>query len=78
MIFDPLPIVSKPVALMQDRSVLVRQPRTFIEMAACKPTKPIKMWFNVPEQMIRKINTQQISQHRIGAIEIHARCVGRN
>ena len=72
MILDPLDVAAEAVALMQDRHVPVGQPRAFVEMPAGERAQPVEMRFDMTEQSIRQMNPQQISQRRIGPIEIHA------
>ncbi len=78
MIFDPLPVVPEAVTLMQHRSVLVREARAFVEMTAGERTEAIEMRLDMLKQRCGKMHAQQVGEDRIGAIEIHARRVGRD
>lgn len=76
VVFDPLHVAAELIALVQHRRVPVGEPRAFVEPAAGQFTQPIEMRFDVTEQRLRQMNAQQIGQRRIGAVEIHACCVG--
>ena len=77
MIFDPLHVAAEPVALMQHRRVAVGEPRAFVEMAAGKRAEPVEMRLDMAKQRVGQMDAQQIGQRRIGAVEIHARGIGR-
>jgi hypothetical protein len=77
VIFDPLHIAAELVALVQHRTVAVGQPRAFVEVTAGQFAQPVEMRLDMPKQRVRQIEAQKISQCRIGTIEIHAGCVGR-
>ena len=72
MIFDPLRVAAKAVALVQHRRMPVGQPRAFVEMAAGERAEPVEMRLDMAEQRIGQMDAQQIRQRRIGAVEIHA------
>ncbi len=72
VIFDPLRVAAEFVALVQHRRMAVGEPRAFVEMATGEPAEPVEMRLDVVEQRIRQMDTQQVRQRRIGAIEIHA------
>ena len=76
MIFDPLHVAAKAVALVQHRRMTVGKPRAFVEMAAGECAEPIQMRLDMVKQRIRQMQPQQIRQRRIGPVEIHARGVG--
>ena len=77
VIFDPLHIAAELVALVQHRRMAVGEPRAFVEMAAGKRAEPVEMRLDVAKQSVRQMEPQQIRERRIGAVEIHARGVGR-
>ena len=62
---------------MQHRRMPVGQPRAFVEMAAGQFAEAIEMRLDMPEQRVGQIDAQQVGQRGIGAVEIHARRVGR-
>ncbi|MGX1050897.1 hypothetical protein AB7M74_001832 [Bradyrhizobium japonicum] len=72
VIFDPLHVAAELVALVQHRRVPVGEPRALVEMATGEFAETIEMRLDVAEQRVRQMDTQQIRQRRIGAIEIHA------
>ncbi|OIQ64961.1 hypothetical protein GALL_534860 [mine drainage metagenome] len=76
MIFDPLDIAAKAVALMQHRHVPVGEPGTFVETTARERAQPVEMRLDMAEQRVGKMDAKQIRQRRIGAIKIQARGVG--
>ena|GEM_PF-14680 len=77
MIFDPLRVAAKTVALMQHRHVAVGKPRAFVEMTAGERAQAVEMRLDVAEQRIGQMNAKQIRQRRIGAVEIHSGCIRR-
>ena len=46
-------------------------------MAAGQRAEPVEMRLDVAKQRVGQMQPQQIRQRRIGAVEIHARGVGR-
>ena len=77
VIFDPLHVAAELVALVQHRRMAVGEPRAFVEMAAGERAEAVEMRLDVAEQRLRQMQPQQIRQRRIGAVEIHARGIGR-
>ena len=77
MIFDPLHVAPEAVALVQHRRVAVGKPRAFVEMAAGERAEPVEMRLDMAKQRVGQMQPQQIGQRRIGAVEIHARGIGR-
>jgi hypothetical protein len=73
MIFDPLHVAAKLVALVQHRPMAIGKPRAFVQPAAGKFAQAIKMRLDVTEQRVGKMQAKQILQRRVGAVEIHAR-----
>jgi hypothetical protein len=76
MLFDPLHIAAKSVALVQHRHMTVGEPGAFVEMTTRERAEPIEMRLDMAKQGLGKMNAKQISERRIGAVKIHARCVG--
>jgi hypothetical protein len=52
--------------------VPVGKPRAFVEVTAGERPQAVEMRLDMAEQRIGQMNTQQIRQRRIGAVEIHA------
>ena len=77
MIFDPLRVPPKTIALVQHRHMPIGKPRAFIEMTAGECTQPIEMRLDVAKQRIGQINTEQIRQRRIGPVKVHTGCIRR-
>ena len=77
VIFDPLYIAAKTVALVQDRRVAIGEARAFIEMTTGERTQPVKMRLDMVEDRLGQMNPQQVGQCRIGAVEIHPRRIRR-
>ena len=77
MIFDPLRVAPKTVALVQHRHMPIGKPRAFIEMTAGECTQPIEMRLDMAKQRIGQVNAEQIRQRRIGPVEIHTGCIRR-
>ena len=78
MIFDPLRVAAKTVALVQHRPMAVGKPRAFVEMAAGQAAEPVEMRLDVAKQLVGQMDAQQIGQRRIGAIEVHAGGIRRD
>ena len=77
VIFDALRVAAELVALVQHRRMAVGEPRAFVEIAAGQFAEPVEMRLDMAEQRIGQMQPQQIGQRRIGAVEIHARRIGR-
>ncbi len=77
MIFDPLHVAAKTVALVQYRHMAVGEPGAFVERTARERAEPVEMWLDMAEQRIGQMDAQQIRQRRIGTVEIHSGCIGR-
>jgi hypothetical protein len=46
-------------------------------VTAGEPAQPVEMRVDVAKQRVWKVDTKQIRQRRIGAIEIHSGCIRR-
>ena len=77
VIFDGLGIAPELVALMQHRRMAIGQPRAFVEIAAGQFAEAIEMRLDMAEQRVGEMEPQQISQRRIGPVEIHPRRIRR-
>ena len=78
MIFDPLHVAAKAVALVQDRRVPVGQPRAVVEMVAGECAEPIQMRLRYAAHLLRQMDLQQVLQRLVGAEEVLTGGVGRD
>jgi hypothetical protein len=46
-------------------------------MAAGERAQPVEMRLDMTEQRIGQMDAQEIGQRRIGAVEVHSRCIRR-
>jgi hypothetical protein len=77
MILDPLDVAAEAIALVQHRHVTVGKPRAFVEMTAGERAQAVEMRLDMAEQRIGQMDAEQVRQRRIGAVEIHPRCIRR-
>ncbi len=77
MIVDPVLVAAEAVARVQNRRVLVGDPRQFIEPAACERAEAVEMWLQ-PAKIIRlQIEPEQIAQAAIDRVEILSGAIRR-
>src|SRR5260370_42318902 len=77
MRLGPLCVAAEASALVQHRPMAMGQPGAFVEMAAGGRAQPVEMRLDMAKQRVRKMDTQQIRQRRIGTVEIHPRGIRR-
>ncbi len=78
MVVDPVLVAAEAVARVQNRRMLVGDPRQFIEPAARQNTQAIKMGFQ-PSQIIRlEIKPDKIAQAAVDCVEILAGAIRRD
>ena len=52
VIFDPLRVAAKTVALVQHRHMAIGEPRAFVEMTARETPEPVEMRLDMTKQFI--------------------------
>ena len=77
VIFDRLHVAAELVARVQDRRMPVGEPRAVVEGTTGQFAEAIEMRLDMAEQRVGQVDAQEVGENRIGAVEIHARGVGR-
>ena len=78
VIVDPVFVAAEAIARMENRWVLVRDPRQLVEPAAGQGAEPMQMRLQPPMIGVSQIKRQQIAQAAIDLVEIQARAIARD